>query len=128
MSQKKKEPISPNGELPPVVRDALAPAVPVAAQPKTVQSKETQREAAPQQPESPLPASITIEVPLGPLDKGFLSRHVEARLTTETQRTAMRRLTNGLRQAGEKLADGKPVKTHADAVRWLLEQVVSSAL
>ncbi len=70
-----------------------------------------------------LPASVLIEVPLGPLDQGYLSRHVEARFTSEIQRQAMRRLTNGLQQAGEKLADGKPVTSHADAVKWLLEQV-----
>ena len=75
------------------------------------------------EPMPELPASVIIEVPLGPLDQGYLSRHVEARFTSEVQRQAMRRLTNGLRQAGEKLEDGKPVTTHADAVKWLLERM-----
>jgi hypothetical protein len=83
--------------------------------------------AAVPQPIPELPASVIVEVPLGPLDQGYLSRHVEARFTSEMQREAMRRLTNGLRQAGEKLVDGKPVTSHADAVKWLLEQVGSQA-
>ena len=82
------------------------------------------------EPVPELPVSVVIEVPLGPLDQGYLSRHVEARFTSDAQRQAMRRLTNGLRQAGEKLDDGRPVGTHADAVKWLLERLdqVSAAI
>ena len=100
MSQKKKEPLIPTPDASPERPAAVLP------------------QAAPE-----LPASVVVEVPLGPLDQGYLSRHVEARFTNEIQRSAMRRLTNGLRQAGEKLVDGKPVTSHADAVKWLLEQV-----
>ena len=100
MSPKKKEPLTRATDVSPEDLAAVAP-----------------------QPVPELPASVIIEVPLGPLDQGYLSRHVEARFTSETQREAMRRLTNGLRQAGEKLMDGKPVTSHADAFKWLLEQV-----
>lgn len=108
MSQRKKETITPAVEMATEAARATIAHQPVPAVPE-------------------LPASVVIEVPLGPLDQGYLSRHVEARFTNEIQRAAMRRLTNGLRQAGEKLVDGKPVTSHADAVKWLLEQVGHSS-
>jgi hypothetical protein len=68
--------------------------------------------------------AVTLEAPLAVLDAGYLSRHVEARLNTELQRQALRRLTQGLRQAGEVLEDGRRVQSQADAIKWLLEQLV----
>jgi hypothetical protein len=114
MPKSKREPVPDASDLPPVVRDALSLPTPPAAP-----------EPAP--PPQQLPASVTIEVPLGQLDQGYLSRHVEARLTTTMQCESLRRLTNGLRQAGERLDDGKPVASYADAMRWLLEQLVQGA-
>ena len=34
---------------------------------------------------------------------------------------------NGLRAAGEKLPDGRPVYSNADALRWLCESIASAA-
>ena len=39
------------------------------------------------------------------------------------QRQGMARLRGGLERSGEKLANGKKIKSNADAVRWLLEQI-----
>jgi hypothetical protein len=65
----------------------------------------------------------TIIVPLGAIQNGYLSNHVEARLATDKQRRNMRRVLQGLRQRGEKLENGRFVDTQADAVKWLLEQL-----
>jgi hypothetical protein len=69
------------------------------------------------------PIAHRVEVPMGALQNGYLSAHVEARLTTEKQRRNMRRMLQGLRQAGAKLENGRFVDTAADAVRWMLEQL-----
>jgi hypothetical protein len=77
-------------------------------------------------PEVSLPSSAVIEVPLGNLvEGGHLSRHVEARLD-QRQREALRRLYSGLYDARTKLANGKFVLSNADAIRWLLEQLVAA--
>lgn len=67
----------------------------------------------------------TISVPLGPVpgEACYLSDHVEARLSTQRQRIAMRRLQHGLQESGARLADGRPVGTYGDAVRWLMERI-----
>jgi hypothetical protein len=109
MSRRKEEAMLVATELPPAVKKANKPFVAAEREPTT------------SPPE--LPTSITIEVPLGKLDEGYLSRHVDARLTSQLQCESLRRLVKGLRQAGEKLEDGKQVTSYADAVKWLLEQV-----
>lgn len=65
---------------------------------------------------------VVIGVPLGELGNGYLSRHVEARLTVQ-QATAMQRVTLGLRDRRAVMGDGKEVRTQADAVRWMLEAI-----
>jgi hypothetical protein len=68
------------------------------------------------------PRAATIEAPLGSFSADdYLSRHVEIQLDTR-QRQNLRRLLNGLRTSGEKLANGRPVATNSDVVKWLLEQ------
>lgn len=76
------------------------------------------------------PASLPIDndaaeviVPLGQLHEGYLSNHVEARLTSDRQKRNMRRMLQGLRTDGAKLENGRFVETPADAVRWVLEQL-----
>jgi hypothetical protein len=45
---------------------------------------------------------------------------------TMPQSVAVARLAAGLRQAGTKLDNGRPVLFNADAVRWLLEQIAAA--
>lgn len=66
---------------------------------------------------------VIIGVPLGELGNGYLSRHVEARLTVK-QATAMQMVTLGLRDRRAVMSDGKEVRTQADALKWMLESVV----
>jgi len=67
---------------------------------------------------------VEIAVPLAPLDEAaYMSSHVEVRRLDVPQRTALRRLRNGLNAAGARLANTKFVESPADAVRWLLEQI-----
>jgi hypothetical protein len=67
--------------------------------------------------------STIIEIPIGELHNGYLSNHIEARLSTEKQRKNMRRILNGLRKSGAKLENGRFVDTQADMFKWILEQV-----
>jgi hypothetical protein len=66
---------------------------------------------------------VTISVPIIDIAPSvYLSRHVEVRLTHE-QAATMKRLQGGLRRTNVELANGRPIVTPADTVRWLLEQV-----
>jgi len=102
-----------------VLKDALNPVVSnekkVRPEPKQVPQEE-EKEAA-------LPESVVIEIPVGPVDRGYLSRHIDARLKSDQQKQGLRRLFRGLQLAEERLEDGSPVKSNADAVRWFLEQI-----
>jgi len=75
--------------------------------------------------------SQTFRVPLGdvPMDQVetgriHLNRKLEARLRTRGHQLAMRRLFLGLDRVGARLDDGHRVANNADAIRWLLEQLV----
>jgi hypothetical protein len=50
--------------------------------------------------------------------------HLEAQLGPEAA-TAFLRMRNGLRDRNAKLANGKPVWTNVDSLRWLMEQVAA---
>jgi len=116
MAKKKGANVTTATNLPDVVQDAITPA----SQPK----KSTPAAKPKPKPEpSGLPDAVTIQAPLGEIDQGYLNRHVEARLTTEQQQQSMRRLLRGLQMAEERLSNGKPVASNADAIRWLLEQM-----
>ena len=73
---------------------------------------------------------VEIEAPMGfvPMEqvrqqKYYLNRKVEARLLTQPQQIAMRRLQRGLDETGARLTNGQRVASNADAVRWLLERM-----
>lgn len=74
----------------------------------------------------PLPRQALVEAPLGEVGEGYLSAHLQARLTSIPQRRAMRALTVGLVGAGERTDDGRPVRNATDAIRWLLERLAAS--
>jgi hypothetical protein len=73
------------------------------------------------------PGVIEIEIPVAdfPADC-YLSRHVQAQLDA-TQRIGLRRLSAGLAATDARLKNGRPVKSKADAIRWLLERLVPLA-
>jgi len=79
---------------------------------------------------SPLPTMV-IEVPLSaeiPSLTGGLhvTTRVEVSHLTAEQRTALWRLHKGLNDSHAQLANGRHVDHTADAVRWVLEQLVES--
>ena len=68
-------------------------------------------------------ATVTIEFPIVDLNpEHYQARHVEVQLDGR-QRASLSRLRAGLESGHLKLANGKPVWSNADAVRWLIEQV-----
>ena len=71
------------------------------------------------------PTAVTIEVPVAPIEDGYLTRHVEAQLD-EPERRALRGLFNGLVAADERLANGRPIERMSHAIRWLLQQVAEN--
>ena len=71
--------------------------------------------------------NLTIHLPLGepsPIDRGL---HVDVQLWEAQQRLAFRRLRAGLQDGRATLANGAVVKTGADCIRWLLDQVAQVA-
>jgi hypothetical protein len=70
--------------------------------------------------------SSTIEVPLGdpPLGVYPTRGHVQAQLN-KYQLVALRSARIGLISSGERLANGRPLASNADVVRWLLEQLAA---
>lgn len=64
-----------------------------------------------------------LKLPIAPLPvQGYTPQHLDVILSAK-QGSALRRLTMGMEQAGARLERGAPVRSHADAVRFLLEQV-----
>lgn len=70
--------------------------------------------------------SVVVEVPLGELGSGYMSRdlrtHLNSQLTRDQSR-GMARLVTGLRMIAATIEGGKSVKSNADAIRWVLEQI-----
>jgi len=72
----------------------------------------------------PVIETAMIEIPMGDVGKKeYLSRHVEARFTSERQRLQFKRVLRGLQQSGAKTANGRPVNRPGDALRWLFENI-----
>jgi hypothetical protein len=90
--------------------------------------KNTGIKSSPVQKSTPSPEvaieTVLIELPLGKIgDQEYLSRHVESRLKTRGQQSAMKRLLRGLQASGAKTQDGRPVQRPGDTVRWLMERI-----
>ena len=56
---------------------------------------------------------------------GHISRHVQIGALTRVQKTAQGRLRLGLIASGKRLLNGLPVRSNADAWRWVLEQLAA---
>ena len=56
-------------------------------------------------------------------DGGFVPRHVDLALHELPERIGLYRLWKGAIESEILLPNGRPVKNHTDAVRWLLDQI-----
>jgi hypothetical protein len=66
--------------------------------------------------------TVLIEVPMGEPGAGYLSQHVEARMNAR-QALALKSLLAGLRDGRMQMANGREVRTAAEAVKWMLEKM-----
>lgn len=122
----------PAAELP-----ADSPAA-VTDQVEAAEAAQEQEPVSPRGDKIVVPAKILtrgrLEFPLGELPEEqlragqyYLTEHVDVQLDCTRQRRGLRRLWIGLVELRAVLADGRPVKSHADAVRWLCEQLETEA-
>jgi len=77
----------------------------------------------PRQQESQ-PVATKLENP--PASEGYIPRNVDVRMS-RAQARILRDKLRTLEDSGAKTADGKPVNNRAQAVRWILENIVDSA-
>ena len=61
-----------------------------------------------------------------PASEGYIPRNVDVRMS-RAQARILRDKLRTLEDSGAKTADGKPVNNRAQAVRWILENIVDSA-
>jgi hypothetical protein len=66
--------------------------------------------------------TVTLSVPLGEIGMGYMPSHVEFWMKPP-QAEALQRLVVALRDKRITTAEGREVRTAADAVRWLLEKI-----
>lgn len=80
------------------------------------------------------PAAIAVSMPLADtIGHGWQSnpssaRHVDCQCQSMEQRRALMALRAGLDAAHARTANGRPVTSYADAIRWLLEEVAKTQL
>jgi len=68
-------------------------------------------------------ATVSITVPIAPLEEGaYVGDHVDVHLD-HCQRVTMRRMLNGLKDGGARLANERVVQNYGDVVRYILDQV-----
>ena len=76
----------------------------------------------PRQQELP-PVATKLETP--PASEGYIPRNVDVRMS-RAQARILRDKLRTLEDSGAKTADGKPVNNRAQAVRWIIENLVTS--
>lgn len=64
--------------------------------------------------------SVLVEMPVGPLTRGFRQRHLDLGLDA-AQAATLRQLIAGMQREASRLANGRYVQNGADAVRFWLE-------
>lgn len=68
-------------------------------------------------------ATVSMRLPLADLNPAeYSQRHIDLQLKTEHAET-LKRITDGLIAMKQKTADGRPVTSAADAIRWVLDGV-----
>ncbi len=80
------------------------------------------------EPESASPRSVGISVPVVDPGAGYRTEHVEVQGMAPRQREGLKWLLTGLMQAGAVVrspvySQPRQVKSAADAVKWLLEEI-----
>ncbi len=71
--------------------------------------------------------TTTIGLPLHRLRDGVPHHgHIEVQLRTLEQKRAMRRLFDGLNQAGARMKNGRRVQSYPDVVRYVLKRIAAS--
>jgi hypothetical protein len=109
--------------LPPVVAGALAQ--PTTATVRKSPPVDVKREGKPQPRQ--LKDTILIEIPIGEYDSRYPNARVDVHLDL-LRAIKMRALLRGLQREKEQLNNGNGIKTNADVVRWLLDQVEDSSV
>lgn len=66
--------------------------------------------------------TVTIAIPLGEIGPGHTPQHVEAWLKPH-QSSALQELVVALRDKRATMGDRREIRTAADAIRWMLEQI-----
>jgi hypothetical protein len=74
-----------------------------------------------EQPRQPVAAKL--ENP--PASEGYIPRNVDVRMS-RAQARILRDKLRTLEDSGAKTADGKPVNNRAQAVRWIIENLVTT--
>ena len=69
------------------------------------------------------PTTKKLENP--PASEGYIPRNVDVRMS-RAQARILRDKLRTLQDSGAKTADGKPVNNRAQAVRWIIENLVTS--
>ena len=68
-------------------------------------------------------AGARLETP--PASEGYIPRNVDVRMS-RAQARILRDKLRALQDTGAKTADGKPVNNRAQAVRWIIENLVTT--
>ena len=105
------------GNNKPKVTTPAPPSIPTPTPPTTPDPAKDEN-AAPQI------ENMTITVPVSDqLSNGYISRHVEVNRLTTIQKEVLHRITRGLMCQGATLENGQLVKSNADSIRFILENM-----
>jgi len=96
------------------------------AKPQTETPPEVGAEAGPTTTVEHTFDTVTVTVPLVDLiPEQYSQRHVDLQLS-EPRANTLKRITDGLIASKQRTADGRPVTSAADAVRWWLDGIAAA--
>jgi hypothetical protein len=72
-----------------------------------------------------LQPQVATKLETPPASEGYIPRNVDVRMS-RAQARILRDKLRALQDSGAKTADGKPVNNRAQAVRWIIENLVMS--
>ena len=73
----------------------------------------------------PVMTEKTLSIPLAQIPFGYLPRRIDLRKLTSRQSQGLRQLQEALDSQGAKLANGSRIGNPSNAIKWLLESLVS---
>lgn len=112
--------------LPPVVADALSPTVGT-PQGKRQAQVEVKQAARQRQESKHSETSVLVEVPIAPYDSKWPNPRVDVHLDNERS-IKLLALLNGLKRDKARLNNDMPVRSNADVLRWILDQIDDSSV